>query len=438
MSFYRTYRPQVIDDIDNFKVREQLLSFLTKDKKYLPHAFLFSGPRGGGKTTAARVIAKLFNCSTVTPSGPCGKCDQCISIAEGKNLDVLEIDAASNRGIDEIRQLRDAINLSPAAAPYKIYIIDEVHMLTTEAFNALLKTLEEPPKHAVFVLATTDVHKVPATIVSRCTSLVFTKATEEELLHALDRIVKAEKLSIDDGSLKLIARSVDGSFRDGVKFLEQVSFYKGKISEDIVNNALSLIGEKTVMEFIEIVLKKDAKRALGFIQQLNEHGADMKVFLTSCLKELHKRLVDTVKGGDMELTELKDVIGKLTRAYGELRTSPIASLPLELAVVEWCGEKETGDKKEVAPSSLGLLTLEKLTDCWPDFIQSMKPYNHSVAGVLRSARPKAVEGGIVTIEAFYKFHEEKLGEIKTREALATVLKKLFGENVKVDVVLGKK
>jgi DNA polymerase-3 subunit gamma/tau len=183
MSFYRIYRPQIIEEIDNIVVREAILRLLGKPKKDLPHAYMFTGPRGGGKTTAARIIAKLFNCTHPSAdSGPCGKCDQCVSIAEGRNLDVLEIDAASNRGIDEIRALRDGINLVPASADHKIYIIDEVHMLTTEAFNALLKTLEEPPAHAVFVLATTNPEKVPVTIKSRCVNISFAKASVEELI----------------------------------------------------------------------------------------------------------------------------------------------------------------------------------------------------------------------------------------------------------------
>ncbi|MBI5449422.1 DNA polymerase III subunit gamma/tau [Candidatus Gottesmanbacteria bacterium] len=457
MSFYRIYRPQVIGDIDNLHVQEQLLSLLTKDKKQLPHAFLFSGPRGGGKTTAARVIAKIFNCTKITKSGPCGTCDQCVSIAEGKNLDVLEIDAASNRGIDEIRQLRDAIHLSPSGADFKVYIIDEVHMLTTEAFNALLKTLEEPPVHAVFVLATTDPQKVPVTITSRCIHIAFSKATTDELIHALRRIVKSEKLSIDDDALLCIAQNVDGSFRDAVKLLEQVSFHKGKISAETVRSFGSMSGEKTRAVFLEHLSTRDVKESLSDIASLIQEGADIRTFLVDCLRHLQVILVASVTGAPTEawdMEDLKEIIRRLTAAYGEMRSSPIASLPLELTVVEWCGKKEIHEEKkvvhkeekqppvspEVNEASLGrgLLTLEKLTDFWPDFIQSMKPYNHSVAGVLRSARPKAVEGGIVTIEAFYTFHQEKLGENKTREELATVLKKLFGEKVKVEVVLGKK
>ncbi|MEK7129500.1 MAG: DNA polymerase III subunit gamma/tau [Patescibacteria group bacterium] len=460
MSFYRIYRPQVIAEIDNVSVREQLLELLNKDRSALPHAYLFSGPRGAGKTTAARLIAKLFNCTRPLASGPCGKCDQCTSIAEGRNIDVLEIDAASNRGIDEMRQLRDAINLSPASAPYKVYIIDEVHMLTTEAFNALLKTLEEPPKHAVFVLATTDVGKVPATIRSRCISVVFGKATTEELVHALKRIVKKEDLGrVDDEALAAIAETVDGSFRDAVKLLEQVSFHKGKITKNVVRGLLSVNEEKTIETFLAHVVLRQVKEALTDIADLVRDGRDVKVFLVDCLTRLHHLLIEHVQGtvnGTWRGDDLKDMIRRFTQAYGELRTSPIASLPLELAVVEFCSvsfprtrESSAEDTKEQKKgwisdrvgddkNTLGLLTLDKLNEFWRDFIEAMKPYNHSVAGVLRSARPKEVKDGIVTIEAFYKFHQEKLSETKTREALSQVLKKLFGEKVKVEVVLGKK
>lgn len=437
MSFYRIYRPQVIGEIDNIAVREQLLSLLTKDKKNLPHAFLFSGPRGAGKTTAARIIAKLFNCTKPTKHGPCGKCKECTSIAEGRNLDVLEIDAASNRGIDEIRELRSAINLTPSNAAFKVYIIDEVHMLTSEAFNALLKTLEEPPAHAVFVLATTDPQKVPATIKSRCVPMSFHRATTEELLTALKRIVSAEKISIDDAALTLLAASVDGSFRDAVKLLEQVSFSKGKITEDVVRSRASLTDESILAKFFEKLARKDTKASLALVRDLVSEGKDIKTFLVDCLRHLEKELV---KGAP----DSKELIRRFTEAYGLMKVSPIAELPLELAIVEYCGEVNTKQEQQVedstqpAPPSLGLLTLEKLTEHWSDFIEELKPHNHSVAGVLRSARPKSVDHGIVTIEAFYPFHKDKLSESKTKDILVSVLKKLFGEKVKVEIVLGKK
>ncbi len=467
MSFYRKYRPQVFDDIDNASVRERLLSLLNKDKKELPHAFLFTGPKGAGKTTAARLIAKLFNCTKPLKNGaPCGTCDACTAIAGGRYLDVLELDAASNRGIDEIRTLREGIALAPTSGTYKIYIIDEVHMLTTEAFSALLKTLEEPPIHAIFVLATTDLQKVPATIKSRCVTVNFGRASNEELLHGLTRVVKEEKMDIDNDALLALAILADGAFRDAMKLLEQVSFEKGKKTLEKVQKLLHASTEKTIGTFLDQLRKRDAKAALDVVSELVLSGGDIRTFLTECLHECERLLVFSAtgkEGGPLSQSDLTDLIKRFTQAYGELRISPIPQLPLELAIVEYCQVQQStinnqqsntqaeptssssrpssgvlGDDTTMAPATLGLLTLEKLTEHWKDFIEATKPYNNSVAGVLRSTRPKTVDGGIVIIEAFYPFHEERLSEIKTKEMLSTVLKKLFGETVKVEVTLGKK
>lgn len=467
MSFYRKYRPQVIDEIDNAVVREQLLLLLKKDRGDLPHAYFFSGPKGTGKTTAARLIAKLFNCEVhSTPfektqgkgsgrgpsknSGPCGKCHQCSSIAAGSNLDVLEIDAASNRGIDEIRELRQRIGLAPISGKYKVYVIDEVHMLTTEASNALLKTLEEPPAHAVFVLATTDPQKVPATIVSRCMHLPFHRATTEELSHVLLRIAKAEKIDVEKDAVALIADLSDGSFRDAAKLLEQVSFHEGKITADLARRYLRISETKRKERFLAALVAHEAKQALMEIDALLAAGSDIKTFIVDVLADLEKELVAIASGTPSDTWEkegLRQAIRKLTQAYSELRLSPIPQLPLELAVVEYCEDRGKTQMEETRKdaeegvkggSSLGLLTIEKLIEHWLDFIATTKPFNHSVAAVLRSSRPKAVENGIVTIEALYKFHQEKLSEAKTRQVLADILKKLFGEKVKVEIVLGKK
>ncbi len=488
MSFYRKYRPQVIDEIDNLAVRERLLSFLTKDKKELPHAYLFSGPRGAGKTTSARLIAKLFNCEKPSKNGPCGACEQCTTIATGRHMDVLEIDAASNRGIDEMRQLRESIGLAPSTGKYKIYIIDEVHMLTTEAFNALLKTLEEPPAHAVFILATTDPQKVPATIKSRCVQIIFSRATDGELAGALGRIAKEEKLKVDKDALALLSTYADGSFRDGVKLLEQMSFHEGAITADVVRSLLSAGDETLRHDFLKHLAQKDTVKALGIVDGLVKDGKDIKQFLIDCLRELEQLLLASVIGKASDVwgaDALRNVVRKLTTAYSELKASPLPQLPLELAIVEFCqGQNDspagTNEKKEEkkeptvvlsrdaqaavkppvqkpepVPSAVndlpstpiqsgstispdGMISLEKLTEHWRDVIESIKAENTSIAGVLRSTRPKGVADGIVTIEAFYSFHKDKLSEPKVKDLLASTLKKSFGEKVKVEIVLGKK
>jgi len=257
MVFYRKYRPQKIDELDSASVRDTLHAVLQKD---VPHAFLFTGPKGLGKTSTARIVAKVVNCERKKKGSVelCNECDQCVSITNGTNVDVLEIDAASNRGIDEIRELKEKIRLAPVAAKRKVYIIDEVHMLTTEAFNALLKTLEEPPSHAMFILCTTEAHKVPETIVSRCFQILFKPATEEELVRSFKRIVEGEKLNIDDEALKYIAYLADRGFRDGAKALEEVFL-------------LAKPGEKITKEFIEKIYKTSItiQGSFSFLKLLN-------------------------------------------------------------------------------------------------------------------------------------------------------------------------
>src|SRR3990172_7009591 len=260
MVFYRTYRPQKISELDSQSVRESLFALFAKGFD-VPHAFLFSGPKGLGKTSAARIVAKVINCEkheklkkgklTEAEIEPDNKCWQCTSITAGTNFDILEIDGASNRGIDEIRDLKEKINLLPAKAFRKVYIIDEVHMLTTEAFNALLKTLEEPPSHAVFILCTTEPQKVPSTIASRCFRVNFTKATEEELVRSMQRIVKGE----------------------GIKKYKTLG-----------------IGEN-VSEMLNAFSQKDVKKGLLLSRQLALQGMDFKFFIEQLISRLHLMLL---------------------------------------------------------------------------------------------------------------------------------------------------
>ena len=211
MTLYLKYRPQTIEELDLSSVRESLTTIIKSGK--IPHALLFSGPKGTGKTSAARILAKVINCESPANFEPCNKCAQCVAITKGSSLDVIEMDAASNRGIDDIRSLREAVKLSPVSARTKIYIVDEAHMLTTEAANAFLKTLEEPPSHVVFILATTNPEKLIPTVRSRLTSVVFPRAKPAEIKRQLRRVVDGEKWQVEEDALDIIATASEGSFR---------------------------------------------------------------------------------------------------------------------------------------------------------------------------------------------------------------------------------
>src|SRR5258708_21875964 len=223
MTLYLKYRPQTIDELDLESVRISLKNIIKSGN--LPHSFLFSGPKGTGKTSAARILAKVINCTSRSETSiePCNKCASCISITKGNNIDILELDAASNRGIDDVRSLKEGISLAPAASKKKVYIIDEAHMLTVEAANAFLKTLEEPPDHVVFILATTNPEKLPDTVVSRLTRVDFSRATADDIARQLTRVALGEKIKIEKEAIIKISKKADGSFRDAVKILESIS-----------------------------------------------------------------------------------------------------------------------------------------------------------------------------------------------------------------------
>lgn len=349
MVFYRKYRPQKLEDLDLVSVRESLTKVLSSSFK--PHAYLFCGPKGTGKTSAARIVAKILNCENINTAktiDPCNQCETCISITEGNNIDILEIDAASNRGIDEIRDLREKIKLTPIAAKFKIYIIDEVHMLTNEAFNALLKTLEEPPAHAVFILATTEYEKLPQTIVSRCHKFLFQKASTQELVHSLKRVVTGEKLKIPDEVLVKIALSADGSFRDGTKILQQ-SVLEDALDIAKIDKFLGLDSQKTE-EFLDLLANKKTRDLLENIQKLVLNGADLKIFVAELLKLLHDILL-SIHGVELsgkinpalkdkfDKKDLNQLIKILAKVYLDLKFSASPELIFEVAVVEWCEGK---------------------------------------------------------------------------------------------------
>jgi len=286
-SLYRKWRPQTFEDIIGQKhITQTLINAISLNR--ISHAYIFSGPRGVGKTTTARILAKSLNCIEGPTPHPCNKCARCIRITDGYSMDVIEIDGASNRGIDDIRDLRNKVKFTPAEGKYKVYIIDEVHMLTTEAFNALLKTLEEPPSHVIFIFATTNPHKIPSTILSRCQWFNFRRIALEDIVAKLKMIVKDEKLKIDDKALDIIARNSTGSMRDAESVLDQIIAYCGKeITSQSVGEVLGIIEEEVFFELIEAIIKNDTLKGIEIINRTSDLGGDASQFIKNFMEYVH-------------------------------------------------------------------------------------------------------------------------------------------------------
>lgn len=295
----RKWRPQQFEDVINQKHVVLTLQNALKTNR-LANAYLFAGPRGIGKTTIARILAKAINCAQGAKDNPCNQCDSCNDITEGRSLDVLEIDGASNRGIDEVRNLRESLKYAPNPGKYKIYIIDEVHMLTTEAFNALLKTLEEPPARVMFMFATTEPHKVPATIISRCQRFDFKRISIHEIIEQLKHVCVEEKIDIDDDSLYLIARKADGSMRDSQSLLDQaISFCGTKIVANDINSILGVIDWENYFNLTTYIRDHDLKGAFQLVEDIFNNGYDLVEFLLGFNEHLRNILITkTVKSAD--------------------------------------------------------------------------------------------------------------------------------------------
>jgi DNA polymerase-3 subunit gamma/tau len=287
----RKWRPMVFEDvIGQAHVCNTLRNAIATNR--LAHAFIFSGGRGCGKTTTARILAKAVNCLHPKDTNPCNECEVCEEITNGRSLDVIEIDGASNRGVDEIRNLRESVRYAPARGKYKVYIIDEVHMLTKEAFNALLKTLEEPPPQVLFIFATTEVHKVPSTILSRCQRYDFRRITIEDIISRLRFIAREEKIAIDDDSLMIIAKKGDGSMRDSQSIFDQVVSYCGTaITAPQIISVLNVVDQEFFFRITECIKTHDTKAGLALVEEIVRNGYDIKEFLSGLAEHLRNLLI---------------------------------------------------------------------------------------------------------------------------------------------------
>jgi len=302
----RKWRPQVFEDVIGQRSTTQTLQNAITQKR-VAHAFLFAGARGVGKTSTARILAKALNCEKGPQVNPCNQCSTCQEISSGTSLDVIEIDGASNRGIDEIRELRENVRYTPVKNRYKIIIIDEVHMLTREAFNALLKTLEEPPTHVLFIFATTEPHKIPATILSRCQRYDFKRIPLGGIVASLKRITEAEGVQVSQAGLLSIARASEGSMRDGQSLLDQVISYAGKrIRDEDIIEALGLIDLRILYETFEAIARKDAGRCMEIVEQVYHAGYDIQHFCHELLQHLRNLILMKVSEHPEGLIELPE------------------------------------------------------------------------------------------------------------------------------------
>ena len=486
--FYRKWRPQTLAEVVGQEPITQTLRHAVANGK-VSHAYLFCGPRGTGKTSTGRILAKAVNCPNQVGGEPCNACDICRSITEGRALDVIEIDAASNRGIDEIRSLREKVNYAPGLARYKVYIIDEVHMLTEAACNALLKTLEEPPPHVIFVLATTEVHKVIPTIVSRCQRFNFRRLSQAAIIDKLKLICQKEDIHIDPDSLGLIARAATGSLRDAENILQQLIAYRGnQVDFDQVQATLGISGDSRIRQLAQYVVNKDVSAGLQVINGVDRDGIDLRQFNLGLVEYLRGLLLlksdcgEALEVTSEDLAEMESIVANATLDYLlravklfssiDFRTDNYSTLPLELALVD-CALSPAAGRKDAtitkpseaeeainssqesiesveeakfspaADSSESLSIeipqdIEHLRARWKEFIQSLRGEGSSgnLDAFLRSAcEPLALEDDTLVLGFYYSFHKEKIEDPKYRYLVERKLREVFGQPYKIKCIL---
>ena len=497
--FARKYRPQAFEEVvGQSHITTTLENAIAQER--VAHAYIFAGPRGVGKTTTARIFAKALNCDKGPTANPCNKCPSCIEITQGSSLDILEIDGASNRGIDEIRNLRESVKFSPSKGRFKVYIIDEVHMLTSEAFNALLKTLEEPPKHVKFIFATTQAHKVPSTILSRCQRFDFRRISIKDIVDSLKAIAKKENLKVDDDVLILMAKHSDGSMRDAQVVLDQISsFADGKISLEDASKILGAVSDDILFGLADSIRSKDALKALEIIDDLTNEGKDVVQIVLYLIEHFRDLSVAKIKKDPLALIdaspekikryeeqarnftveEMLYIIYTLSNTIDFVRKSSMARVPFEVAMIkltrmgsiaspadllERLEKIERGLKKDILPEEILKpvdnirkepsqephrevkpdkkahgTSLDEIIGSWNAIAGQVQERKISVAMYLKEGYPESVDSGTLSISfpKSSRFHKDTLESPECRSIIQKAIKDVTGLDLKLKLTISE-
>ena len=481
----RKFRPQIFQDlIGQSHVTQTLQNSLKNDR--LPHALLFTGPRGTGKTSSARILAKALRCPEAKNFVPCGVCNSCVEIAESRSLDVIEIDGASNNGVDSIRELRDTVAYQPNTGRYKVYIIDEVHMLSSSAFNALLKTLEEPPSHVVFIMATTEVHKIPQTILSRCQRFDFRRITTRAIVEQLKNICLQEKVEYEEESLWIVARQGDGSMRDSLTLLDQViSFSNGPLKAHQVSEILGLTDRSLLLNALRTLLQSNTSEVIEILKKLNFSGVYPELFARELLESIRTLTLVKVAGSqlemidrpDSEIAQLAEMAAGVTeeslhflfdmamKTAQDVSKSADPQIVLEMGLLRMAQASKLIDLTKinfsaqpvaiVTPASIPtsapapaaptkpvktFIKAKNPAEKWFSFVNHVRTKDPLFTAKIENLLFVSEEGQVIKISvpAKHMFLSETMKDAETRAKLQSFIDSLWGENYTFQVVAAQK